>query len=71
MADETPVKRGPSRSRTTDPAETMPAPKKSEVKASPPDPRIGQFQHDGARWALFPDGAEYRCVDGVVTERVN
>lgn len=70
MADEvesTPVKRGPGRPRKVV-QETAVEPK---VRSDPPDPRIGQFLHEGVRWVSYPDGSEYRCVDGVITERMN
>jgi hypothetical protein len=73
MADEvesTPVKRGPGRPRKVQPAAT-PEPKAPEIKSDPDDPRIGEFVHEGAHWISFPDGKEYRCADGVITERVH
>ena len=81
MADEvesTPVKRGPGRPRKIKveaevevKPEVAPEPEKPEVKSDPADPRIGQFVSEGAHWISYPDGAEYRIVDGHVSERVH
>lgn len=66
MADETPVKRGPSRPRKIDPEAV------SEPKADPDDPRIGQAVEDENILGIsFADGSEYWCKDGVITERVH
>lgn len=73
MADEVenaPVKRGPGRPRKVV-QEAPVAAKAPEVKSDPDDPRIGEFVHEGAHWISYPDGSEYRCVDGVITERVH
>ena len=71
MADEvesTPVKRGPGRPRKVQP---VPESERTEPKSDSADPRIGQFVGEGAHWISYPDGAEYRIVDGCISERVH
>jgi hypothetical protein len=71
MADEVenaPAKRGPGRPRKVV-TEVASKPEALEVKSGPADPRIGQSVEEGVKWISFADGAEYRCADGVITER--
>jgi hypothetical protein len=74
MADEvesTPVKRGPGRPRKVQPEAAAPEPKKPEVQSDPDDELIGQSVDEGVHGIMLPDGREYRCADGVITERAN
>lgn len=59
-----PIRRGPGRPRKIQ--ESDPEPKRP---SDPADPRIGESVEDGVKWISFADGSEYRCADGVITER--
>lgn len=74
---ETPVRRGPGRPRKVVPdapavdAKADEPPKESPAeKARPSDDRIGEEVDPAVEFLSFEDGREYRCADGVITERV-
>lgn len=70
-----PAKRGPGRPRKVVPdapaAETkIDEPPKETPVETPSDDRIGEEVDPAVEFLSFPDGREYRCADGVITERV-
>lgn len=71
--DTQPIKRGPGRPRKVAAAPKVDVPTDAwkNAEQQPPDKRIGQPVGDERVSAVtFPDGSEYRCVDGVIVERL-
>lgn len=70
-----PVKRGPGRPRKVAAPQVEVSPPADEWKTEPvkfpSDERIGESVGDVRVTGIsFPDGTEYRCVAGIITERL-